>query len=412
MKKMIFSLIPILLFAYSLKVESQTVTQDSGFPPTEKDKYQTQIDSLKCDLDKLRKEAYEKAIEGANRSLTISMMVLGFVALMVAILGVWGFLKARKIEKEVSEELLKVEKSTTAMEERIRYECEKAEEERRKIVKLREDAEDETAGVRAIRREVVEISKDIKQVQQEIVKISQAMKERYSEIEGMKKSVDESERRVSAMRYFSEALKMDQEGKKEEATEKYAKAVELQPNFFEAYVNWSSVLLDLGKLKAQVKYFEHAIEKSKKATEIDPGNVLALNNCGIALREIGRLRNDPKYCDEAIEKYKKATEIWPKFVDSYSNWSVALYEIGKLRKDKKYFTEGLAKSKEAIAINENFAPGWYNEACGHALLKQKDQAIQFLAKAIQLDPKHKWMAKTDEDFKDLWDDEGFKKLVE
>ena len=237
------------------------------------------------------------------------------------------------------------------------------------------------------------------------------MKKMHADMGSMKKSVDESAERVSAKVHFTEALKMYQEGKKEEASEEYRKAVEHDPKFVEAYVNWGAILHDLGKIKGDVKYFEDAIEKYGKATKIYPSNEMAIDNWGNALVRIGRLKKDPKYCEEAAKKYEEAITINPNNASPYSNWAFALIEIGKLRKDEEYFREALAKSEEAIRINEYFAAGWYNKACGHALLRQKEQALDSLAKAIELDMKYKKIVKTDEDFKDLWDDERFKELV-
>ena len=42
----------------------------------------------------------------------------------------------------------------------------------------------------------------------------------------------------------------------------------------------------------------------------------------------------------------------------------------------------------------------------------KEKAMSDLEKAIELDKSRKEKAKKDEDFKNLWDDEDFKKLVE
>jgi hypothetical protein len=45
-------------------------------------------------------------------------------------------------------------------------------------------------------------------------------------------------------------------------------------------------------------------------------------------------------------------------------------------------------------------------------MKNKDQTIFNLKHAIELDSSYKEMAKNDEDFKELWEDEDFKKLIE
>jgi superkiller protein 3 len=49
-----------------------------------------------------------------------------------------------------------------------------------------------------------------------------------------------------------------------------------------------------------------------------------------------------------------------------------------------------------------------NRACVYALKGEKEDALENLGKAIELDPKLKDMARDDEDFKGLRGDEGFK----
>jgi hypothetical protein len=51
-------------------------------------------------------------------------------------------------------------------------------------------------------------------------------------------------------------------------------------------------------------------------------------------------------------------------------------------------------------------------ACYYSLQNKKVKALENLKKAIELNSKYKEKAKKDEDFKNLWQDEDFKKLVE
>ena len=61
----------------------------------------------------------------------------------------------------------------------------------------------------------------------------------------------------------------------------------------------------------------------------------------------------------------------------------------------------------------------YNEAAMSTLISAQNlckeyagtRALENLSYAIQLDAKYKEMSKKDEDFKNLWDDEDFKKLT-
>ncbi len=79
--------------------------------------------------------------------------------------------------------------------------------------------------------------------------------------------------------------------------------------------------------------------------------------------------------------------------------------------------KGIALSKfgkhdEAIKLKPDYASAWFNKACAYSLKGDKENTVENLRKAIALDPKYKEDAKKDEDFKNLWGDEDFKKMVE
>ena len=57
------------------------------------------------------------------------------------------------------------------------------------------------------------------------------------------------------------------------------------------------------------------------------------------------------------------------------------------------------------------ASTWYNKACAYSLKGDKENALKFLSKATDLDAKCKETAKKDDDLKNLWDDEDFKRIV-
>uniref|UniRef100_UPI00403E834C tetratricopeptide repeat protein n=1 Tax=Microcoleus sp. TaxID=44472 RepID=UPI00403E834C len=87
-------------------------------------------------------------------------------------------------------------------------------------------------------------------------------------------------------------------------TEEYAKAIasfdkalEIQPDYHEAWKNRGNALYYLGRLKDAIASFD-------KALEIKPYSYEACNNRGIALRNLGRL-------EAAIASYDEALEIKP-----------------------------------------------------------------------------------------------------
>jgi len=85
----------------------------------------------------------------------------------------------------------------------------------------------------------------------------------------------------------------------------YNKALEISPDYFEAYTNLGNVDLELGQHNAAIKHF-------KQALKINLDHAVTHNNLGSALRDIGQH-------DAAINSYKRALEITPDYVEAYNN---------------------------------------------------------------------------------------------
>jgi tetratricopeptide (TPR) repeat protein len=75
------------------------------------------------------------------------------------------------------------------------------------------------------------------------------------------------------------------------------------------------------------------------------------------------------------------------------------------------FEEGLAMDLELARLKPCEPENWYNVACSHALLGQKDKAIASLERAISLGYSDlDWMAR-DEDLRLIRDDPRFLRLI-
>ena len=83
------------------------------------------------------------------------------------------------------------------------------------------------------------------------------------------------------------------------AIECFEKAIELKPDYAEAYGNMGIVLGIMKRLDEAVKCFE-------KAIELKPDYADAYSNIGISLTELGRY-------DEAIKCFEKAIELKPDY---------------------------------------------------------------------------------------------------
>jgi tetratricopeptide (TPR) repeat protein len=94
-------------------------------------------------------------------------------------------------------------------------------------------------------------------------------------------------------------------GNYDEAISDYNRAIELNPEFSEAYYTRGSAYDRKGQ-------YNHAIDDYTKAIELNPYFVEAYSNRGVANGIIGRY-------DRSISDLKKAIEIRPNFADSYYN---------------------------------------------------------------------------------------------
>jgi len=175
------------------------------------------------------------------------------------------------------------------------------------------------------------------------------------------------------------------------AVELYEKAIELKPDDADAWTNKGVTLRKLNR-------HEEALKAHEKAIELKPDLADAWYNKGVTLDDLNRY-------EEALKAYDKAIELKPDDADAWTNKGVTL---GKLNR----YEETLKAHEKAIELKPDYASAWFNRACTYSLKGEKEKALPDLKKAIELDISNKQDAKEDEDFKNLWDDLDFKKLVE
>jgi tetratricopeptide (TPR) repeat protein len=129
---------------------------------------------------------------------------------------------------------------------------------------------------------------------------------------------------------------------------------------------------NLGLLLGNQGHIEEAMEHYHKAIQIDPNNYEALNNLGNALAAKGQF-------DEAIENFRKAIQIYPYF-------SSGLNDLGAALASKGQFDEAIENYRRAIQINPNFSGALNNLGVAFAAEGQLDEAIENYRKAIQIKP--------------------------
>lgn len=212
--------------------------------------------------------------------------------------------------------------------------------------------------------------------------------------------------------YFFRATAHLFKGENEQALADCKKAIELNPNLAEAYVNQGVALSATNDVEREIASydkalkskpglhqawynrgialssrgkFDEAIASYNKAIEIEPNKAEAWLARGLSLRNLGLLK-------EAIDSYDKAISIRPDLYEAWYNRGIALRSSGETEKAIRSF-------KEAINHNKKYAKAFYNIACAHALLDEPKPALENLRRSIELEcEKYLNKARTDPDF--------------
>jgi len=228
---------------------------------------------------------------------------------------------------------------------------------------------------------------------------------------------------------WAEALKFKgailiNKGLNQEALECLEKAIKIDPEDWSAWDNKGRALFNLKK-------YQEAIECFDKVLKFNPNNYEVLYLKGSSLINLGK-------DTEAMVCLNKALELNPNFIPALLDKAKYLFDKGDYENllshvDKVLEAErnniqalilkGLALSKlsrckeaieccdEVLRIDPNNGVALYIKACFLAELGDKENALRCLKRAIEIDKKFIEIAKKDESFSNLMNDERFQELI-
>lgn len=147
----------------------------------------------------------------------------------------------------------------------------------------------------------------------------------------------------------------------------YRLALEIDPNFSEAYNNLGVALKEIGEPNK-------ALENYKKAIEIDPRSTNAYNNIGLIFREWGDI-------DAAIESFKKALDIQPNFPVALNNLAASLFENGDLN-------GAIENYERAIQIKPDYAEAYVNLGISMQQTGDLTAAVNSFEQALKIRPSY------------------------
>ena len=154
-------------------------------------------------------------------------------------------------------------------------------------------------------------------------------------------------------------------GRIDDAVGYYLKALQIHPDSAEDWSNLATALLKQGKN-------DEAIADYKKAVALKPDSAEMQYNLGRALA-------DNSEWAEAITSYRVAIRLRPGDSRSHNNLAIALIRTGMS-------DEAVAELRQAIQVNPNYPDAHYNFGCVLVSLGRKDEAVAQFAEALRLRP--------------------------
>jgi len=172
-----------------------------------------------------------------------------------------------------------------------------------------------------------------------------------------------SEEAIKRNNFGADLLK---QGRLDEAIAEFERAVQADPDYAAAYFN-------LAYAYERRDRSDDAIAQYKKALQLDPKNVLGQNNLGVLYDKKGLY-------DEAIATFEQALRIDP------SNSTVQA-NLASSRKSKATVQERdarIAEARKRVEASPKDPRAAYDLARVYAALDMKEQAFEWLGKALQL----------------------------
>ncbi|MDJ0899053.1 MAG: tetratricopeptide repeat-containing serine protease family protein [Xenococcus sp. MO_188.B8] len=137
---------------------------------------------------------------------------------------------------------------------------------------------------------------------------------------------------LSAEDFYNQGNDLLASEKYQEAIISYDKAIEINPDDYQAWTNRGVALGNLGRYQEEIASYD-------KAIEINPDDAYAWFGRGVALDDLG------KY-EAAITSYNKAIEINPDDYEAWNNRGISLEKLGR-------YEAALDSYNKAIDINPN-----------------------------------------------------------
>lgn len=341
-----------------LKPQEEKEVEEKKSTPTRETQLKYDYDVVEILRESQRN--LDRSINVLNIVATLAGILVGLLTLIIIIAIALGFFEIRRWR-------------------RVRNRIEKVAEEAKK---LKTSLEEYLAKIRTEARKLPPISlpeKPSGDIKKKLDDLSQKLE--FVEALGLDLEAEDYVERATHLYYRGDYLNV---------LSALNKAIELNPYNHQAWNNKSAVLIELGRYK-------EALDSANEAINLNPKYGMAWANKSNALIKLKRY-------NEALEVVNKGLSLAPGNMSLLNSKGIVFINLGR-------FDEALDVFDEILEKEPDNAEAYYNKACLFSKKGEKDKALKNLSKAIDYDEVFKAKAKTDEDFKSLWNDADFIAIV-
>lgn len=181
--------------------------------------------------------------------------------------------------------------------------------------------------------------------------------------------------------YFYKGTIFKEIGDTTKALSSFQTATELNPKFYNAYVQ-IGLLLKSKKDKNAEKYFDNAIKVSDKPEDALYAKANLLKEEGVRLYDANKFSQADDKLNKAVEQFKKVIEVNYKNVEAYMGTGFCYYQMDSLEEAYKYY--GMATKIEPGYAGAYFSKG----LCAEDLGRTKE-AMTLYQTCLNIDPTFK-----------------------
>lgn len=181
--------------------------------------------------------------------------------------------------------------------------------------------------------------------------------------------------------YFYKGSIYKEVGDTLKALSSFQTATELNPKFYNAYVQ-IGLLLKAKNDKTAAKYLDNAIKVNDKPEDALYAKANILKEDGLRLYNTNKIPQSYALLNQAIEQFKKVIEVNYKNVEAYMGLGFCYYQIDSVEQAYKYY--GMAAKLDLTYAGAYFSKGLCAEDLGKTA-----EAISLYQNCLNIDPDFK-----------------------